>query len=95
MRPLTARQAEVLAAIKAHVAAKGYPPTHRELAGQLGIALTTVRQHMRLLGRKGVIESVRTDDGRALARTLTVAGPRQGEIELGGGLPDGTAGDEQ
>ena len=55
--PLTARQAEILEAIRDHIAEQGRPPSRPELARILGIASTNgVFKHLAALERKGAIE---------------------------------------
>lgn len=55
--PLTARQAEILEAIRGHIARTGLPPSRPELARLLGIASTNgVFKHLAALARKGAIE---------------------------------------
>ena len=57
MKPLTHRQQEILAFIRSHIETEGYPPTLAELARALGVKSTNgVRDHLRALERKGVIE---------------------------------------
>jgi repressor LexA len=51
-RPLTARQAQVLEAIKAYRAFRGYPPSLRDVAKVAGINVTTVYRHVLALQRK-------------------------------------------
>lgn len=59
-RRLTDRQRLVLDVIRRWIAQHGYPPTLRELGGELGIASTNgVNDHLVALERKGWI--VRTD----------------------------------
>ena len=54
---LTARQAEILEAIRGYVAETGRPPSRPELARLLGIASTNaVFKHLDALARKGAIE---------------------------------------
>lgn len=66
---LTDRQGEVLAAIKRLTGAKGYAPTIRELATDLGITSTNgVEAHLVELERKGLI--TRT---AGVARSLKLA----------------------
>ena len=56
---LTARQAEILEAIRAYVAEHGMPPSRPELARLLGIASTNgVFKHLEALARKGALELV-------------------------------------
>jgi repressor LexA len=53
---LTARQAEILEAIRSHIAEHGRPPSRPELARALGIASTNaVFKHLAALERKGAI----------------------------------------
>ncbi len=55
-RPLTARQAEVLAAPERSIQTRGYPPTIRELGAELGIRSPQgVTDHLAALERKGYI----------------------------------------
>jgi repressor LexA len=55
--PLTARQAEILEAIREHIAEEGRPPSHPELARALGLASTNgVYKHLMALEKKGAIE---------------------------------------
>lgn len=55
-RPLTARQSAILEFINAHRAARGYPPTMREIGKAFSIRSTNgVNDHLRALERKGYI----------------------------------------
>jgi repressor LexA len=55
--PLTARQAEILEAIRNHIAETGVPPSRPELSRLLGISSTNgVFKHLAALERKGAIE---------------------------------------
>jgi repressor LexA len=55
--PLTARQAEILEAIRAHIAEHRRPPSRPELARILGLASTNgVFKHLIALEKKGAIE---------------------------------------
>lgn len=55
--PLTPRQAEILEAIRLHIAEHQRPPSRPELARTLGIASTNaVFKHLAALERKGAIE---------------------------------------
>jgi len=57
MRDLTARQQEILALIKQHIADTGFPPTRAEIADQLGFrSPNAAEEHLKALARKGVIE---------------------------------------
>jgi repressor LexA len=53
--PLTAQQHRVLTMIHDQVRRQGYPPTVRELAQHLGVAIGTVQAHLRALERKGAL----------------------------------------
>lgn len=55
--PLTPRQAEILEAIRQHIAEHQRPPSRPELAKSLGIASTNaIFKHLAALERKGAIE---------------------------------------
>jgi repressor LexA len=55
--PLTERQADVLAFIKQHIAAKHYQPSVREIGQHFGITSPNgVICHVKALERKGYIE---------------------------------------
>jgi len=55
--PLTARQAEILEAIRSHLAEHRRPPSQPELARTLGLASTNgVFKHLAALEKKGAIE---------------------------------------
>ena len=57
MRPLTARQQEILALIKQHISDTGFPPTRAEIARTLGFkSPNAAEEHLKALARKGVIE---------------------------------------
>ncbi len=56
MQKLTSRQSEVLANIHQYIEQHGFPPTIVELATTLNIRPNAVRDHLRALARKGVIE---------------------------------------
>jgi repressor LexA len=56
-KPLTARQGQILEAIRTHIAEHRRPPSHPELARALGLASTNgVHKHLAALERKGAIE---------------------------------------
>jgi repressor LexA len=56
-RDLTARQAEILALIKRHIAETGFPPTRAEIATQLGFrSANAAEEHLKSLARKGAID---------------------------------------
>lgn len=57
MRPLTARQEEVLQLIKTTMVDTGMPPTRAEIARELGFkSANAAEEHLKALARKGVIE---------------------------------------
>lgn len=57
MRPLTARQEEVLQLIKDTMQETGMPPTRAEIAQHLGFkSANAAEEHLKALARKGVIE---------------------------------------
>lgn len=59
MNQLTARQSEVLDAIKAHLADSGYPPTRADIAREFGFkSPNAAEEHLRALARKGFIEMI-------------------------------------
>lgn len=57
MTKLTKRQAEILALIKSHIEATGFPPTRAEIAKTFGFrSPNAAEEHLRALARKGAIE---------------------------------------
>ncbi len=57
MRPLTARQQEILTLIQQHIAQTGFPPTRAEIAQQLGFrSANAAEEHLQALARKGMLE---------------------------------------
>lgn len=59
MNKLTTRQAEVLAFIKSHIDATGYPPTRADIANELGFkSANASEEHLKALARKGAIEMI-------------------------------------
>ena len=59
MKKLTARQEQVLALVKAHIAESGYPPTRADIARELGFrSPNAAEEHLKALARKGVIEVI-------------------------------------
>lgn len=73
LRPLTRRQREVLRLIRQHIDRLGYPPSLRELAGELGINPTGVAGHLASLERKGAIRR-----SAGVARAIMLIGGRNG-----------------
>ena len=81
---LTPRQAEILEAIRSHIAGHGRPPSRPELARALGLASTNaVFKHLATLERKGAIE---LDPG--LARGIRVR--EEGGLPLVGRVAAGS-----
>ncbi len=57
MRPLTARQAEILALIQDFMERCGFPPTRAEIAEKLGFkSANAAEEHLRALERKGILD---------------------------------------
>ena len=57
MRPLTARQQEILTLIQQHIAQTGFPPTRAEIAQRLGFrSANAAEEHLQALARKGMLE---------------------------------------
>ncbi|MFP5405350.1 MAG: transcriptional repressor LexA [Gammaproteobacteria bacterium] len=57
MRELTARQEQVLALVRQHIADTGFPPTRAEIAARLGFrSANAAEEHLKALARKGVLE---------------------------------------
>ncbi|HHF5407760.1 TPA: transcriptional repressor LexA [Haemophilus influenzae] len=59
MRPLTARQQEVLDLLKRHLETTGMPPTRAEISHELGFkSANAAEEHLKALSRKGAIEII-------------------------------------
>ncbi len=57
MRPLTSRQAEILALIQDFMERSGFPPTRAEIAQTLGFkSANAAEEHLRALERKGILD---------------------------------------
>lgn len=57
MRPLTARQAQILDLIKENIVSTGMPPTRAEIAKRLGFrSANAAEDHLKALAKKGHIE---------------------------------------
>ena len=68
---LTRRQADCLAAIKAHIAERGISPSYHEIAAALGVrSLSTVNRLLRALKQRGHINFIPT-----AARSITLRRP--------------------
>lgn len=69
MDQLTSRQRQVLDVIAASVTNRGYPPTLREIAAELGVSGTLgIMKHLTALERKGFLQK---RDGSSRGITLT------------------------
>lgn len=78
MKPLSARQAEVLDCVRAFAAAKERMPSVREIAGRLGRAPSTIQQHIDALCRKGFLER----DGSAHGLRIAGGAPASNSGEM-------------
>ncbi|OOF71058.1 transcriptional repressor LexA [Rodentibacter caecimuris] len=59
MKPLTARQQEVLDVLKRHLDMTGMPPTRAEISRELGFkSPNAAEEHLKALARKGAIEII-------------------------------------
>ena len=85
MKKLTARQEEVLALVKAHIADSGYPPTRADIARELGFrSPNAAEEHLKALARKGVIEVIPgTSRGIRLPVTEPDGLPVVGQVAAG------------
>ena len=85
MKKLTARQEEVLALVKAHIAESGYPPTRADIARELGFrSPNAAEEHLKALARKGVIEMIPgTSRGIRLPVTEPDGLPVVGQVAAG------------
>lgn len=85
MKKLTARQEEVLALVKAHIAESGYPPTRADIARELGFrSPNAAEEHLKALARKGVIEVIPgTSRGIRLPVSETDGLPVVGQVAAG------------
>lgn len=81
MRPLTPRQAQILALIKNNIMDTGMPPTRAEIANLLGFkSANAAEEHLKALAKKGYIEMLPgTSRGIRLAQ--------EEELEGESGLP--------
>ena len=85
MKKLTARQEEVLALVKAHIAESGYPPTRADIARELGFrSPNAAEEHLKALARKGVLEVIPgTSRGIRLPPTEPDGLPVVGQVAAG------------
>ncbi|WP_025821511.1 transcriptional repressor LexA [Shewanella marina] len=80
MRPLTARQAEILQLIKSNIAETGMPPTRAEIARRLGFkSANAAEEHLKALAKKGHIEII---PGTSRGIRLTAEEANDAEIGL-------------
>jgi repressor LexA len=91
MKMLTPRQQQILEYIRSTQEKTGIPPTFRDIAREFGFSsVATVAEHIRLLRKKGVIES---DEGkkRSLRVVLQHDSPRKTivDIPIFGSIPAG------
>lgn len=85
MTSLTPRQREVLVAIEASIAARGVPPTVRELMAKFGFSSThSAHCHLEVLKRKGYISR-----SGFQSRGIRVLRPTRPPASPTGGCPDG------
>lgn len=83
MDKLTARQAEVLELIKAHIAESGYPPTRADIAKILGFrSPNAAEEHLKALNRKGHIEII-PGTSRGIRLTEELGLPVVGRVAAG------------
>lgn len=83
MDKLTARQTEVLALIKDHIADIGYPPTRADIARQLGFrSANAAEEHLKALHRKGRIQMI-PGTSRGIRLTEELGLPVVGRVAAG------------
>ncbi|MBM7073407.1 repressor LexA [Shewanella sp. OPT22] len=87
MRPLTARQAEILELIRQNISETGMPPTRAEIAKRLGFrSANAAEEHLKALAKKGYIEIIPgTSRGIRLSQDLEVQDglPLIGQVAAG------------
>lgn len=82
---LTNRQQQVMEVIEQALAARGYPPSVREIGEELGLASpSTTHSHLKALTRKGMIER-----DPAKPRAIRVIAPRGGPAADEAPMPGG------
>ena len=83
-RPLTVRQAEILAFVGSYLREHAYPPTLREIGARFGIRSTNgVTDHLRALERKGFL----TRD-EMKSRAIRVVSPEAALVPVAPALPN-------
>jgi len=86
---LTARQQQILDWIRAHLAARGMPPTRAEIAAGLGFSTaSSAEDHLQALARKGALEIV-PGASRGLRLKDLPGVPVQGTLPLVGRVAAG------
>src|ERR1700730_9156909 len=89
MAELTARQQEVLDFIRRQLEVTGFSPSSREIQAHFGFqSLTPVMNHLRALGRKGVINRTPGKARSAVDRNFRLL-PRLRAIPILGQIPAG------
>lgn len=86
MKPLTARQQEILDCIRRSVEEEGFPPTIAEIAVAIGVSSPHgVREQLRALARKGAIELIPSASRgiRLLAKAEEPGLPLLGKVAAG------------
>ena len=85
MEKLTARQEQVLALVKTHIAESGYPPTRADIARELGFkSPNAAEEHLKALARKGAIEVIpSTSRGLRLPASTPEGLPVVGQVAAG------------
>ena len=79
-KPLTAKQASILAAIRDSLASRGYPPSMREIGDAVGLAsLSSVTHQLNQLELAGAI---RRDPNRPRALEVLIADPDKPEPSI-------------
>ncbi len=94
MKELTLRQRQLLEVIAGYARQRGYPPTVREMAAELGVSSPNgINDHLRALEQKGYIARARGSKSRAIsllrppstgARGHTTSVPLLGRVAAGG-----------
>ena len=82
---LTARQAEVLSLIKAHIESSGFPPTRADIARELGFkSANAAEEHLKALARKGAIQMIAgASRGIRIPETEDLGIPIVGQVAAG------------
>lgn len=86
---LTRRQSQALDFIARHIEDRGYPPSVREVASRLSVAIGTAQDHIAALEAKGVLRRD-GDAARALQVVAARGAPAASHLPLLGRVPAGT-----